>query len=324
MKVNRIKLDEILWEITLDCNKNCEYCGSKDILNKNSNVDIIDIAKEIAKYPPKRITITGGEPIMVGEDKLKEVIKILHDAGISVNVLTNGKLFEHYGILDNVDRVGFSINTLNDIKELKLKGGLCKSNYETVMITNFGTHNIWDFNELANCYNDNNFVSWQVQLTMGEQQLTADAIQHLYNNFETGYNNGDLLVNFQNVIFADNLQKNHECSAGMNCLSILQNGDVVRCLSARSYEKTIETYGNILSNIQTPEIIRDGQSKLQFIFEHEMHSCRFCSELKCCRDLIDYPSYDNKKIPIFEYDKDYKDYTIKEIPITLVYGVTSY
>ena len=327
MKVNRIKLQEILWETTLDCNKNCTYCGSKDILNKDENVSVINIANEIIKYPPKRITLTGGEPALLKE--LPEVIEILSKNNISVNILTNGLLYNKLPHnIEFIDRIGYSVNTLEDIKVVANNlDKISTTHIESVMITNFGTHNIWEFDKLAKCYADNNFVNWQVQLTMGEQQLTADGIQHLYNNFDAGYSFGDLLVDFQNVVFADNLQKHHECNAGMNSLSILQNGDIVRCLSARAYEKKLEIYGNLNSEFD----ISNSKSKLQHIFECDMNSCRFCSELKCCRDLIDYPKNEKIFIDKLELDKqntteidDWINKTGLKMPSVEMYGINDY
>ena len=44
---------EVLYEITLKCNKKCKYCGSKDVLNESDDkIDKVKIAKEIASVNP--------------------------------------------------------------------------------------------------------------------------------------------------------------------------------------------------------------------------------------------------------------------------------
>ena len=92
---------EILWEFTLKCNKNCCYCGSKDILKKEleehekngyETIGQIGIAMYITEVHPDEVTITGGEPSCEYEELVKSV-EILYKAGIKVKILTNGNLF---------------------------------------------------------------------------------------------------------------------------------------------------------------------------------------------------------------------------------------
>ncbi len=290
MKVNRLSLDEMMWEITLKCNKSCNYCGSKDLLQncvsgggKKVDEKIWNIAREIVKYPPKSLTITGGEPIMIGEDLFVDIVGFLVDNGIVVNVLSNGEIFE-YDVLEKVNRVGLSINTLADIENYnKTKNNLkstAEMETEVVMITNFGTHNIWEFDKLSKCFTEGEFVNWQVQLTIGnELQLGPDGIKHLRNKIDED----DV-----SIVIADNLQITHECMAGMNSCSILESGDVVRCLSQRTYTKETDDmsiYGNLIEPT-TPNI------SLKYIYEVAMNSCRFCNNVACCRDEIDYPYND--------------------------------
>jgi molybdenum cofactor biosynthesis enzyme MoaA len=60
----KLELQEIVWEITGECKNGCSYCGSKDAWNCITDVDkICKIADEIAKYPPKEINMSGGDPL---------------------------------------------------------------------------------------------------------------------------------------------------------------------------------------------------------------------------------------------------------------------
>ncbi len=341
MKVNRLSLDEMMWEITLKCNKSCSYCGSKELLNASDDFaneiekKIWDIARAIVEYPPKSLTITGGEPIMIGKNLFSNIVGFLVDNEIVVNVLTNGELFK-YDVLDKINRVGYSINTLEDVENYNNAKNNLKSTIEmeteVVMITNFGTHNIWEFDKLSKCFTEGDFVNWQVQLTTGnELQLGPDGIKHLRNKIDE--DDGPIII-------ADNLQIKHECMAGMNSCSILESGDVVRCLSQRTYTKETDDmsiYGNLIEPT-TPNI------GLKYIFEVKMNSCRFCNSIACCRDEIDYPKIEVEDTPSEALQKladdwnekyepkmpqDSNDYYTKEVedpyngPTVFVYGVNN-
>ena len=59
-----LELKEVLWELTPTCNKNCEYCGSKELKSKKEldKTYLATIIENLLQYPPKSITLTGGEP----------------------------------------------------------------------------------------------------------------------------------------------------------------------------------------------------------------------------------------------------------------------
>ena len=77
MQAPHIKLKEIVWEITGECNNGCTYCGSKSIRTiKNSNKTILTIAKAIAQYPPEEINISGGDPFLVEPDIHEEIVHL--------------------------------------------------------------------------------------------------------------------------------------------------------------------------------------------------------------------------------------------------------
>ena len=267
-------LNEVIWEITNKCNKNCSYCGSSDIINRDEHTHInttiqVSIMRSLAAYDQlETVIFSGGEPAM-NIDALKLATEYLYDKYLKV--LTNGLLFEYTHIIDlNVfDSIGVSINTEEDIDVIGKKLPFSQENL--VMITNFGTHNIFKFAKLYNCFREHDFKVWQIQLTMGKYQLDSDGIRYLYNNCE----NMDKSKPF---VMADNLKGYHQCTAGINSCGVLWNGDVVACLSERNYG-IHKVYGNL---VNTP---------IKEIWENEFKDIRYdrnCSR-KCCRCHIDYP-----------------------------------
>ena len=242
---------EILWEFTLKCNKNCCYCGSKDILkkaledqekNEYETIGTIGIAQYITKVHPDEVTITGGEPSCEYEDLVK-CVKILHDAGIKVKILTNGNLFQqmasNHEIGDELDKMvtcyGLSINEPNDLNST---GAFYSIKDKTTIITNFGTHNINDFDKIAKFAMQYN--CWQVQLTIGnEYQLDLDQIKELEEKLKKVETCGLL-----NIVRADNFTCG-KCKAGIYGFSITYNGLIVPCLSYRSWKSNMMVEGFI-------------------------------------------------------------------------------
>ena len=242
---------EILWEFTLKCNKNCCYCGSKDILKKEleeqekneyETIAQTAIAEYITKVHPIEVTITGGEPSCEMEELVK-CVKILHDAGIKVKILTNGNLFQVMAgdsdLSDKLDEMvtcyGLSLNELSDLNSI---GEFYSIKEKTTIITNFGTHNINDFDKIAKKAMQYN--CWQVQLTIGnEYQLDLDQIKELEEKLDKVESSGLL-----NIVKADNFTCG-KCKAGIYGFSITYSGQIVPCLSYRSWKSNIMVQGFI-------------------------------------------------------------------------------
>lgn len=321
-------LSEIIWELTLKCNKNCDYCGSKEYLNKLENYnDALNIALEIIKYPPEEITLSGGEPIL--HPYFEEIVNILHSAGIKVKVLTNGTLLDDQYSFDinKLTAVGLSINTKKDLEIFsQYPASINSSENKITIITNFGNHNIFSFEKLYTAIKDRfpNFT-WQIQLTMGDKyQLNNEGINFLYKQIQevsnTPLNLSPILQSDNGkIVLADNLQLEHQCSAGKNSLGILYNGDIVNCLSMRSWCKAKDiVQGNLLKD------------SLETIWKTKFIENRF-GKLFCCRDCIEYPNFEpieNKNEPTKEYlfeelEKEIERFEKKNNrKIVTLYGVT--
>jgi MoaA/NifB/PqqE/SkfB family radical SAM enzyme len=301
--MNKIKLTEMLWELCPQCNKNCSYCGSKEVMNKFKEKDsnfYKKIVEEIIKYPPKEITLTGGEPTICSQ--FKYVLESLTKNDIVVKIVSNGSFKKlDDSILDKIAQIGYSINTKQDIidcfkdyliaiddNSFTFPDRLEKGKYEnkTTMITNFGTHNIWDFDLLYELFRNRRFSCWQIQLTMGDNQLNESGIEYLREKVYKimGSKATIAQVDNQTIVLSDNLQDKHECSAGLNACSITWDGYVIPCLSERAWLKDLRYQGNLL------------KKSLKEIWENEFKEQRF-SQSKCCRDCIKYKTeYDWSKI----------------------------
>lgn len=244
------KLEEVLWEFTNKCNKNCEYCGSKYLINKGFNLDLtrkLQISKQIAAIDTiKELTFTGGEPSVEINDLYKVVHFFKHHKEeIKLKILTNGNLFRskdsstHRFIIDWMTSIGLSLNNIEDLIELRQYANNIP--YEkTVAVINFGTHNINDFEALIKA--GLQFAAIQVQLTMGNKlQLDLPQIRTLLDKIQKVNKSG-----LGKIYIGDNLNFNN-CIAGKTACSITYEGDVIACLSHRCFTK-VTIQGNLLLN----------------------------------------------------------------------------
>ena len=74
------------------CNLRCQYCDTKYSYNDEDyqEMSIFEILKEVQNYSIKRITLTGGEPLIHKDVDI--LIKLLRKNDYEVNIETNGSI----------------------------------------------------------------------------------------------------------------------------------------------------------------------------------------------------------------------------------------
>lgn len=74
------------------CNLECSYCDTRYscVGNEGQNMTVDDILVEVTKLHNKRITLTGGEPL-IHKNVVGLIIRLLH-LGYEVNIETNGSV----------------------------------------------------------------------------------------------------------------------------------------------------------------------------------------------------------------------------------------
>ena len=305
--MSNLKLRDVMWELTPRCNKNCEYCGSSDVMNKQKELSketYDSIVEKIIAYPPEELTLTGGEPTICS--CFDEVVDKL-SSKMRVKVVSNGTIFsKDTSILNKISQIGYSVNTElemenfnNNILPTWKDMFLIELPKKITMITNFGIHNIWSFDSLFKFFIQSEFSVWQIQLTMGKYQLNDTGLDHLKSKI-AGYNDGRFETLFSPsiakgtrsnkclIVLSDNLQEEHTCNAGMNSCSITYDGLVIPCLSERSWRKELRVNGDLKSDT------------LENIWEHSFRDQRFKGICESCRECIKYPN----KVYIKEVGKD--------------------
>jgi len=104
------------------CNLRCEWCDTKYSWNDGNEMSVNETINEIAKYPCKSVSITGGEPLLQKEELLV-LIQQLKKSGYWIQINTNGTIFDKK-IFESVDLVSMdckcpSSGTKSDLDALK-------------------------------------------------------------------------------------------------------------------------------------------------------------------------------------------------------------
>jgi MoaA/NifB/PqqE/SkfB family radical SAM enzyme len=286
MQKSHLELKEIIWEITGRCNNGCKYCGSKDGWKEAVDEDRIRrIAQNIVAFPPKEIDISGGDPMLVSVETYSYLAQIFKDSGVKFKVLINPKSYLTVSEIDGscrpdlhrfayklnfFDWVGISVNTAEEIKLFNTLHDHLKHKDIVTVVTNFNLENVFLFDQIQTAVNAKG-LTWQIQYTIYNNENDSlglynnePALTHFFHKLTTAKNN-------TRIVLADNLN-NGKCGAGLNTLGVLSNGDIVPCLSMRSWKDIKETIvGNIL------------ESPLKDVWLAKFNDYRFNS-FKCCKD----------------------------------------
>jgi MoaA/NifB/PqqE/SkfB family radical SAM enzyme len=98
-------------ELTYKCNLKCIQCYNQSGLGRNTWEEMsikkwIDITNQLIKAEVAQVVITGGEPLLLGED-LFRIMDLLNDSGVTFLFITNGFLLDDKAI-DRLSKYTFS------------------------------------------------------------------------------------------------------------------------------------------------------------------------------------------------------------------------
>lgn len=103
--------------ITYRCNASCDYCHRKQMMgNELESEELFRIVKKIIKAGVKRLTLTGGEPLL--REELPQISRMLKNAGVYHSINTNGSLVpEKINDLKNANLITLSLDGSPEIND---------------------------------------------------------------------------------------------------------------------------------------------------------------------------------------------------------------
>ncbi|MFA5999919.1 MAG: SPASM domain-containing protein [Candidatus Paceibacterota bacterium] len=317
-KREHLGLKEIIWEVCGACNIRCSYCGSKECWNdKIDEKKIRKIADAIALYPPEQIDISGGNPMLVSYGTHKYIVSKLKKTKCKVLInakVLNDSVDNYLTCLDNMNKldlyswIGLSINTKDEINSFRSTTFNKKVEFlkgKVTVITNFNADNLDLFNDIYAVVKDLGCL-WQIQFTVykGNSKKAIYLNEELLSRFDSYLSN----TFDPNIILADNMNSSN-CAAGKHSIGILNNGDVIPCLSMRSWLDVKEVVeGNIL------------KKSLKSIWESGFGKYRF-SDFKCCKDHCKNRVFSTFRLAPY-FPQPFENYPTIDAPQIILYGVS--
>lgn len=115
-------------ELTLNCNLKCKMCFQKGYRKKvydKEDMNFEKVKKLLYKSKPKKILLSGGEPLF--RTDFFKILDILKRLKTKIHLLTNGSLFDRRAIkrirgYNNIDMITFSLDYYNAKKHDSLRG----------------------------------------------------------------------------------------------------------------------------------------------------------------------------------------------------------
>ena len=129
---------KINWMITNKCNLDCIYCLASDkMINKENNINHLEIAKHILSFKPITINISGGEPTI--DSNLIMILDYLTDK-TSVVLDSNGSIPIDNNLLNAIKKanasVRISIDSIDEKINKVVRPSKNNNNYLDVVINN--------------------------------------------------------------------------------------------------------------------------------------------------------------------------------------------
>ena len=264
-------LNQLAWEVTQKCNLNCKHCylGDKAVkeLKTKDAVRWMDEFMKIEGYWLTYVLLTGGEPLL--REDLPELVDQLKKRGIKrLGLMTNGTLidekkagwikeigFEQIGISldgleaghDNIRGKGEYKKTIRGL-ECLIKEGLG----DRILIkTLIYPKNIDEISSLYKYLSEIGIKNWHwltvisIGNARGNESLKVGGplFESMIKKATKIKSEGIMNLNINENSDPQGQKGERKCTAGINSMTLLANGDIVPCIN--SYRKGSYVEGNI-------------------------------------------------------------------------------
>lgn len=187
-----------VWELTLKCNMHCRHCGSVAGFARGNELTLsecLHVADQIIDIGIEQITLIGGEVFFY--DGWEHIARKLSDAGLDVNIITNGYMISHklrnpdeykqimaqikYAGLSNVgisiDGMKDNHNYIRNVQDSFMRArealySLHDEGIPTAVVTSLVDRNFSDLNDLYEMLVEKGVTIWQLQIVTPMGNMT--------------------------------------------------------------------------------------------------------------------------------------------------------
>ena len=315
-----------VWELTLKCNMRCKHCGSyagKDRVNEMSLEQMLDVADQLADMGLRRITLSGGEPLL--RENWDAIAQRLIERGVRVGMISNG-----YFMLDNIEKferlkklkgpgcmeiVAMSVDGLRETHDSfrRVPGSwdriqdayaaLNKIGIYTAAITSISNNNIKELDQMLQQFLKWKVKAWQMQTLFGGGRMREfpelmpgpEGVEIVARFIaQTRLDRYPILVFPADCVgFCTELEPIinacpwQGCQAGLTSCGIEANGNVKGCLSL--CPELQENNPFVEGNLHTEKLVDIWNKPGAFAYNREFDPskaegcCSGCRHLERCR-----------------------------------------
>ena len=116
-------LEHVHWYIGSNCNLDCSFCFKPLELPRGLPKQLEELARNLLDNDVKKVTLTGGEPLLV--KGLEKTLAVLKSKDVYVSLHTNGILLDDNkisGLSGLVDDIALPLDSLNRKAQAELRG----------------------------------------------------------------------------------------------------------------------------------------------------------------------------------------------------------
>lgn len=156
-----MKIENVDWQLTSFCNRNCKYCFGPPHMSELTKENIFKIIDILSLNGVKQLGITGGEPLL--HPHIEEIINYVSYVGLNIYLSTNCDYYFKYAklIKEKISIIGIPIDGSNKEMHDYIRGQGSFENIQKVLndISNSDSKIKIKIGTVITKYNQNNLLA---------------------------------------------------------------------------------------------------------------------------------------------------------------------